>query len=240
MRRALVLFILLVACQNDSATDQRLKKVEKELADIKANPPVQQVAVPAAPPPAPPPAPTPAIHEEQALARNEVEALVQDQLAAYVPIVADPYAGAVLQARPGVVYLYRFLSGWYIPMAEVDEKVLLDGKITVSREQMERLHERLTAIVRDSVTTSEAIPNLLSADDASRLVCSSCGFVSLPTRSNEGFYSVFDRQIAFYRWTPEMHAYHLNLLMADYRTVGGPIPITEEKIAEMRAYLEKQ
>lgn len=236
MRRALILSVLLFACQNRETND-RLKKVEKDLADIKANPPVEKVTVPA-PPPAPPPPPTPAIREEHPLTASEVEALVRDQMAAYVPNKSDPYAGAVLQARPGVVYLYRFLSGWYIPMAEVDGKLLLDGKISVTADQLQHLHERLAMIVRDSVTTSEAIPGLLSADDASRLVGTSSGFVSTPTRSNDGFYCVFDRQIVLYQWKHEMHAYHLTGLMADYRTLGGPVPVTEQDIAAMRTMLQ--
>lgn len=44
MRRALILCLLLAACRNE--TDERLKKLEKDVADMKANPAVETIAVP--------------------------------------------------------------------------------------------------------------------------------------------------------------------------------------------------
>jgi hypothetical protein len=147
VRRALLLCLLLVACRND--TDERLKKVEKELADIKANPPVEKIYVPT---PTATAAAAPATDSRSpqpprfnALRRDVAAIFVHQDAAAYVPFGDNPEGGLVYQVQPGQTVLFWFdpSANIYRPIQVVPDIVGPDFKVSISEAQMTNLQALL-------------------------------------------------------------------------------------------------
>ncbi|MEA2235371.1 MAG: hypothetical protein QOC81_95 [Thermoanaerobaculia bacterium] len=131
VRRAVILCLLLVACQNE--TNARLKKVEKELADAKANPPVEQIYVPVPTPDVPTSPERRFIAIDPTVAAN----FVHQRIAAYVSS-RDGSPALVYQIKPGMTFLYQFDSKTrlYGPLVEVADIIGEDGRVRITDGQL--------------------------------------------------------------------------------------------------------
>lgn len=200
MRRALILCLLLITCQKE--TDERLKRVEKKLDQIRQHSAGGTSAARVVPP-----SDTPVSTElkDSTIKSSEADSFVHRRIAAFVSLLHDSDA-LVYQIAPGTTFLYRLdKSVWgYRPVVRVADVIGLDGYVHLTKAQLADLARKLGDEPRKATPVHSAIRQRWVEEIVE---AGSGAFIPLGSDPQSGFVFQNPDSTILYRWDAKQALY---------------------------------